>query len=155
MGWHYHGSTLQSPEFKEVRDAFVLTDRANTAKQRYGELQKKSEYSSLPNWQNRGQVSEALEKWEGENPSKCIRKRDDGNFFGFFGIFPYPKIRGNKVYYRNLFFFKNLAVFILYEPKSHITARSTLLFSRYFFMFFKQALKNGGLKISSVIPSAW
>jgi predicted ATP-dependent endonuclease of OLD family len=84
--WHYHGSSLQNPDFKELRDAFDITDRAVTAKQRYGELQKKSKYSSLQAWSNKDGVKDGLALWEGENPSECERKRDNGKFFGFQGV---------------------------------------------------------------------
>lgn len=84
--WHYHGSSLQNLDFKGVREAFDISDRSATAKQRYGELKNKPEYSSLPAWSNKDGVNSVLTTWENDNPSKCVRQRDDGNFFGFQGV---------------------------------------------------------------------
>ncbi len=82
----YHGSSLQSLHFDEVRKAMTLKERARVAKQRYEELRSKDEFTSLPAWTVLGAVEESLQSWELANPEECVRKRDDGQFFGFGGV---------------------------------------------------------------------
>lgn len=75
----YHGMKLQNPEFAEVRRAGTKTEIRN----KYDEIRKKPEYSSLPAVRSADQVEEELRKWEAANPGSCCRMRDDGQFFGF------------------------------------------------------------------------
>lgn len=75
----YHGMRLQNPDFHEVRTAGGKTDIRN----QYNELRQKEDYSSLQNVRSADQALEELEKWESENVDKCVRMRDDGQFFGF------------------------------------------------------------------------
>jgi len=78
----YHGMRLQNPDFKDVR--FAGGKREITSK--YNELKEKEEYSILPNVRSADQALEELQKWETANPFKCVRMRDDGQFFGFTGV---------------------------------------------------------------------
>ena len=74
----YHGSRLQNPDFEEVRNL-----SATQAREKYKELKLKSQYSTLPSWTNHSAILQVLKEWERQNPDKCIRQRDDGQFFGF------------------------------------------------------------------------
>ena len=46
----YHGSTLQNPDFNQVREAFEIRDRGKTAQGYYESLKQKLNYQSLPEW---------------------------------------------------------------------------------------------------------
>ncbi len=74
----YHGSKLQNPIFKEIRNA-----KASDAKPLYQALQKQTEYMTLPNWKNLNDGLLALNNWEENNVEACVIDRDDGQFFGF------------------------------------------------------------------------
>lgn len=79
----YHGSTLQNPEFKNLRSAFDLKDRAAQAKILYNGLRQQRKYSSLPECTTKDTIASALKTWESTNPTECAREKDDGQFFGF------------------------------------------------------------------------
>ncbi|MGH7902193.1 MAG: AAA family ATPase [Thermodesulfobacteriota bacterium] len=79
----YHGSSLQNQDFKGVRDALELTDRARKAKELYTELKTRSEYADLSNATTKDALYGALKDWEGLHSDRCVRERDDGQFFGF------------------------------------------------------------------------
>lgn len=74
----YHGSRLQNPDFMEVR-----SNTATLAKEKYKELKKKEQYSSFPAWTSQSAILQFLKEWESQNPDKCTRQRDEGQFFGF------------------------------------------------------------------------
>lgn len=76
---NYHGSSLQNPDFKNIR----LADKAASAKSLYLTLKELDKYSALPNWSNRDEVINNLKEWEDNHPEDCIRDSDDGQFFGF------------------------------------------------------------------------
>lgn len=75
----YHGSTLQNPEFVEIRTAASAADK----KTAFERIREKPAYLALPKWKNQGDSISALRVWETANPSSCTRQRDEGQFFGF------------------------------------------------------------------------
>lgn len=75
----YHGSSLQNPDFEPVRAASKASDK----KTAYENLRKESIYNDLPKWTKQEDVLSALKSWETGHQDKCIRQRDDGQFFGF------------------------------------------------------------------------
>jgi putative ATP-dependent endonuclease of the OLD family len=80
----YHGSTLQNPEFDQIKESFEIKDRGKTAQTLYELLKQNSKYRSLPEWSKPLQENlDKLVKWESEYPDQCIRTRDSGQFFGF------------------------------------------------------------------------
>jgi predicted ATP-dependent endonuclease of OLD family len=79
----FHGSILQNPEFDEVKSGFEIKDRGVTAKNAYNILKENQKYQLLPPWSNLDNMKNVLRQWEEENSEQCIRKRDDGQFFGF------------------------------------------------------------------------
>jgi putative ATP-dependent endonuclease of OLD family len=79
----YYGSTLQCSHFDETRAAFEIKDRSKTAKEKYSALLLIEDFKDFPAFTNKDDVENYLREWEGNNRSKCIRKRDDGQFFGF------------------------------------------------------------------------
>jgi putative ATP-dependent endonuclease of OLD family len=81
--WKYHGATLQTPAFQEVRDALAIKDRGKSAKEAYEKIRAQSDFSSLPPWSNLRAVPDNLKQWEANHPDRCTRQRDDGQFFGF------------------------------------------------------------------------
>ena len=74
----FHGSTLQNRDFVNI-----YTKTATTAKEEYRKLQKCQSYNDLPPWSNHQEIKNILRQWETDNPDKCKRSRDDGQFFGF------------------------------------------------------------------------
>lgn len=80
---NYHGAILQNPDFDDIRTGFEIKDRAKTAKTAYNAVRSNKEYTTLPPWSSTSEVDSILKEWEEANPSKCVRKRDDGQFFGF------------------------------------------------------------------------
>jgi putative ATP-dependent endonuclease of OLD family len=74
----YHGSSLQNPEFDTIRFA----GSADEKKKAFSGLDS-TKYSALPKWKNQGDALAALRKWEADNSGGCVRKRDEGKFFGF------------------------------------------------------------------------
>lgn len=79
----FHGSTLQNPEFDEIKNSFEIRDRGSTAREKYNFVRSKNLYDSLPAWTTIENVKNYLKEWEETNPDKCRRIRDDGQFFGF------------------------------------------------------------------------
>ena len=75
----YHGMRQRNPDFARVRNAGNNTNIRN----KYSEIRKEAEYSSLPAVNSGPNALAALEKWETQNPARCSRMRDDGQFFGF------------------------------------------------------------------------
>jgi hypothetical protein len=85
MGWpagrgnqKYYGTSLQNPEFAAFRIATGPNMRSE-----YNKLRGQEKYTTLPQYTNRDEAEEALSTWETANPALCMRKRDDGQFFGF------------------------------------------------------------------------
>ena len=72
----FHGSTLQNPDFVNI----TRTDRARDA---YSTLKENECYKHFPSWSSLSKIKEYLEEWEAENPNKCERIPDNGQFFGF------------------------------------------------------------------------
>lgn len=75
----YHGSRLQCPDFDGVRRGASANDK----KADYEKLRQQAQFVDLPKWTKVDSAVEALVTWEGQNPSFCVRQRDDGQFFGF------------------------------------------------------------------------
>jgi putative ATP-dependent endonuclease of the OLD family len=75
----YHGSRLGSPDFTPIRELTRAVDK----KAAYDGLQQRPEYGELPKWTNMASAPQALALWEEKHPDKCVRQRDDGQFFGF------------------------------------------------------------------------
>lgn len=75
----YHGSTLQNSDFAKFKKCTNATD----AKKEYADLKLKEEYQDFPNWTSHEKAKNTLSEWEANNPQKCSRQRDDGQFFGF------------------------------------------------------------------------
>jgi putative ATP-dependent endonuclease of OLD family len=81
--WNYHGSTLQSADFAQVRAGLLVKDRGKTARGAYDALRAQQQYAALPAWTTLQNVESDLKSWEAANPAACTRQRDDGQFFGF------------------------------------------------------------------------
>ena len=75
----YHGTRLQNPDFTEIRNAGGNMPIRN----KYNEIRKREEYSSLPSAGSADAVRAELTKWESQHPENCSRIPDDGQFFGF------------------------------------------------------------------------
>jgi predicted ATP-dependent endonuclease of OLD family len=75
----FHGSSLQNPGFTTIRGAASATDK----KTAYEALRQKTDYATLPKWKNQNDASTAMKDWETANANRCVRQRDDGQFFGF------------------------------------------------------------------------
>ena len=75
----YHGIRLQNLKFIDVRTAGPKM----AIRKAYNELRKESEFSSLPSARSADAALDALAEWENNNPARCSRLRDDGQFFGF------------------------------------------------------------------------
>jgi putative ATP-dependent endonuclease of OLD family len=74
----YHGSALQNPDFRGLRDGSTAAE----VKEAYKQL-REGNYSGLPAYTNREAAGIAIKQWEESNAGACIRERDDGQFFGF------------------------------------------------------------------------
>lgn len=79
----YHGSSLQAAEFESIRSGLDVKDRGATAKAVYNDVRSKPDFKDLPEWTTLGNVVPTLNAWEQKHPEKCVRRRDDGRFFGF------------------------------------------------------------------------
>lgn len=79
----YHGASLQSPDFQEIRDGLLVKDRSKTAREKYDAVRATPGYADLPPWSNLAAVEPALTTWEAGHTDKCTRQRDGGRFFGF------------------------------------------------------------------------
>ncbi len=75
----YHGSTLQAPDFVQIRRAGT----ASAMKEIYAKLLEKEEYKGLRKWKNQLDAMAALTEWEQANPGACKHELDEGQFFGF------------------------------------------------------------------------
>lgn len=73
----YYGTALQNPEFDSFREATGQNIRVE-----YNKL-RDNKYSDFPTYTNKSDAEKTLKDWEASNPDKCIRQRDDGQFFGF------------------------------------------------------------------------
>ncbi len=74
----YYGSRLQNPDFDAFRSA---TGRASLTSE-YNKL-RDGKYPELPDYSNKENALVELQTWEDVHPTNCIRKQDDGQFFGF------------------------------------------------------------------------
>ena len=74
-----HGSRLQNPDFKLVREA----PSASVGNRLYAELRVAQKYGALPTARSHRAALEALDGWEREHPDDTVRDRDEGQFFGF------------------------------------------------------------------------
>lgn len=74
----FHGSTLQNSDFAEI-----FNESATKAKEKYDELKKSENYKKFLPWTSQSKIKEFLKNWESQNPNKCKRLRDEGQFFGF------------------------------------------------------------------------
>jgi len=75
----YHGSTLQCPDFVDVR----RVGGATAMREAYSHLREKEEYKAIRKWKNKEDALAALAEWEDANQNACVRELDDGQFFGF------------------------------------------------------------------------
>ena len=75
----YHGIRLQNRDFIDIRN----TAGAMPKRQKYGEIRKVKQYTSLPSASSVDAVLQALAEWEAQYPERCSSLRDDGQFFGF------------------------------------------------------------------------
>ena len=75
----YHGMRLQNPDFACIRNAGSATN----IRQQYNGIRETEQYSSLPTATSAANVLTALAAWESQNLARCLRTRDDGQFFGF------------------------------------------------------------------------
>ena len=73
----YYGTSLQNPQFDSFRSA------GGTALRREYNKLCETRYSQLPSYSNRDDAEKALRAWEQSHPAQCLRRRDDGQFFGF------------------------------------------------------------------------
>ena len=73
----YYGTSLQNPEF----DSFRSATGANLRRE-YNKL-REDKYSDLSEYTNKDDAEKALQTWEESHPDQCLRRRDEGQFFGF------------------------------------------------------------------------
>lgn len=78
----YHGMRLQNPAFTAVRNAGGKREILN----QYKQLKAQAEYNGLPDVTRGDDALDAMTQWENANPTKCVRERDEGQFFGFTGV---------------------------------------------------------------------
>jgi len=74
----YYGIIFKNPDFDSFRNAKGIPE----LRSRYKEL-REGDYRDLPDYSNKDTALAALQNWEENNPNKCKRRRDDGQFFGF------------------------------------------------------------------------
>ena len=74
----YFGMSLRNPSFGDARAGGPAADR----KSAYNTL-RSGQFPELPAYTNQDGARQALEEWEEQNPDRCERLRDDGQFFGF------------------------------------------------------------------------
>ncbi|MDP4200280.1 MAG: ATP-dependent endonuclease [Bacteroidota bacterium] len=82
----YHGTALQNPEFDAVREGFQKSDRGASAKAAWATLIVNVPYDEFGAYGSALKAEETLKGWEVANREACIRRRDDGQFFGFKGV---------------------------------------------------------------------
>lgn len=81
---NYHGATLQNAQCTTVREAFNISDRLKTAKERYAALRSQPAFGDLSSdAKTKDAIEAALKEWESAHSGECVRSRDDGQFFGF------------------------------------------------------------------------
>jgi len=73
----YYGNSLVNDDFSPYRAA-----TGSDLKVQYKKL-RESKYNTLPEYTNKDAAEQSLRDWERANPTKCVRGRDDGQFFGF------------------------------------------------------------------------
>jgi putative ATP-dependent endonuclease of OLD family len=73
----YYGTSLQNPEFDSFRSATGANLRIE-----YNKL-REDKYSDLSEYTNKDDAKKALQTWEESHPDQCLRRRDEGQFFGF------------------------------------------------------------------------
>lgn len=78
----YHGHVPINPEFKALRAATEIKDRAKTAKEEYQKLID-SGYRELPAWSTLEGVREVLQVWESAHRDRCAPSQDEGSYFSF------------------------------------------------------------------------
>jgi putative ATP-dependent endonuclease of the OLD family len=78
----YHGMRLQNPAFLSVRNAGGKREILS----QYKELRAQPEYASLLSVTKGDDALDAMTQWENANPGRCVRERDEGQFFGFTGV---------------------------------------------------------------------
>ncbi|MEM2914350.1 MAG: ATP-dependent endonuclease [Candidatus Bathyarchaeia archaeon] len=74
----YYGTSLVNPDFQTFREAVGADLRKE-----YNRLRGMDKYSNLPPYTNKEEAEAVLKSWEESHPEECIRKRDEGQFFGF------------------------------------------------------------------------
>jgi putative ATP-dependent endonuclease of the OLD family len=72
----YYGASLQNPVFDSFRSAHGMSCLRS-------EYKKLKEQYGLTEYTNKEECEEILQNWEEANKDQCIRRRDDGQFFGF------------------------------------------------------------------------
>jgi len=75
----YHGSTLQNPRFDVVRNY----TSAQNYKEKYNILKSELGYEELEGYTTIPNAKTALSKWEENHANKCIRRREQEQFFGY------------------------------------------------------------------------
>lgn len=75
----FHGTTLQYSGFAHVKAAG--SKRSITSE--YNALSRDGKYSSLPHARSADEALQHMAAWEQDHPDKCVRQRDDGQFFGY------------------------------------------------------------------------
>lgn len=78
----YHGSRLRCPDFQD----FWSQKSASLANTEYAKIRKKEEYKGFPPLRNYDERKAYLEQWEIDHPDRCVRVRDEEQFFGFKGV---------------------------------------------------------------------
>lgn len=73
----YYGTSLQNPEF----DPFRSATGANLRRE-YNKL-REDKYSDLSEYTTKDDAEKALQAGEESHPDQCVRRRDEGQFFGF------------------------------------------------------------------------
>lgn len=81
----YYGQKLLNPDFSQFRGQL----KAEDMKSKYNDLRKI--FSDLPEARTKDQISNALEEWERNNPSRCQLMNDEHQFFG------YKEVGGGKI----------------------------------------------------------
>jgi putative ATP-dependent endonuclease of OLD family len=74
----YHGSALQNPDFRAFREANTGAE----IKLAYNAL-RTGAYGDLQAYTNMGAAKDNIKAWELGHQDRCVRARDDGQFFGF------------------------------------------------------------------------
>lgn len=72
----YYGNRPQNPDFDSFRNA-----AGGRLKAEYNRLL--DIYHELPPYKNKEEAELTLQNWEGEYSDQCVRRRDEGQFFGF------------------------------------------------------------------------